>query len=345
MNPPRQRTCLGRRACLALALWGPIALLLAGSYVFLAVRHGRVNLFPVVVHENGTYTLTQTIFYFRHFLREILPTAMIAAGAVGAFQFHAPARALEPDHRSELRRVARWLGWGAIGFLAVTVGIAISQEGAREALVDLLQYRTRDDRSEYGTQWQYHFLHLLDAIGFSVALAYLTRGLSGQGEANSPRRGIKMLTVWFVAFAGLTLIFVPSLRPFNDPLYLAHQFREIATSRVLLLPAIFGLLLLLERKVLRATEWPPIHPRRLRQGVIWLVLVTGIPLWIYWRLRHADVLSLAQRRTSLAELYAAHNFEHCLDVLFALLGSGWLYLRLALRESGNNLPAASRKPA
>jgi hypothetical protein len=268
---------------------------------------------------------------------------MIAAGVVVAFQLDAPSFTVPETKRAGWRRTAHWFGLGVIGFLAVTVGIAIQQQGGHETLVDLLQFRTRDDRSEYGTHWQYHLLHLLDAIGFSLALAWLVRGLSGRTRSQPEPGRERLLAIWFAVFASLVLIFRPTLRPFNDPLYLAHQFREIATGRVLLLPVIFGLLFALEQRALGETGLSPIRPARIWQGLIMLVVATGIPLWIYWQLRSVNVGSLAQRRAGLLELYAAHNFEHCLDVIFAMLLAGWLYFRLLLRESVGNHPSTDTR--
>lgn len=320
-----------RYCCLAMGFWGPIVLLLCGSYAYLAVLHGRWNLFSVVIHENGKYTLGETIFYFRHFIREIPPTMLIALAAVAAFTLHSPALAQVSAHPANLHRAARRFGLGLLLLLAVTLGIAVYQQGGRETLVDLLQFRTRDDRAEYGTHWQYHLLHLLDSILFCLAGAWIVRGVSGHGTPQTSRSGVKLLAATLVLFTLLTLIFSPNLRPFTDSLYLAHQLREIATSRLLLVPVIFGLLYALERRALGVVAQPPLHRKRCLQGLVILLVATLIPIWLWCQLRQVNVLSLAQQQTSLASLYASHIFEHCLDVVFALLLAGWLYMHLILR--------------
>lgn len=44
-------------------------MLVMGAYLWLALDHGTLWLFPTVVHESGDYTFLQTILYFRHVIR------------------------------------------------------------------------------------------------------------------------------------------------------------------------------------------------------------------------------------------------------------------------------------
>jgi hypothetical protein len=54
------------------------ALIWIASYLYLALYYRRWNIFKVKIHESGRYTLIGTIFYFNHFLRELLPDTFFA---------------------------------------------------------------------------------------------------------------------------------------------------------------------------------------------------------------------------------------------------------------------------
>jgi hypothetical protein len=136
------------------------ALVLLASYVWLALDHGTPLLWNVLVHESGRYTFGETVFYFSHFLREV-PTvvayALFLLGVSGGV-----ARTTGQDEEPD--RDAR-AGWLALGLAMALVGSALwataASQGWDSALQDLLQYRTRDDLSGYGTHWRYHWLSTL----------------------------------------------------------------------------------------------------------------------------------------------------------------------------------------
>src|ERR1700690_240417 len=57
----------------------------ATSYLYLALYHGRALLFNTVVHEGGTYSLLQTMFYASHFLGHIPVHVVLAFFFTGCY--------------------------------------------------------------------------------------------------------------------------------------------------------------------------------------------------------------------------------------------------------------------
>ena len=55
------------------------------SYLYLAYYHGKVWLFNTTVHEGGTYTLLQTMFYVSHFLGHIPVYTILAFLFTGTY--------------------------------------------------------------------------------------------------------------------------------------------------------------------------------------------------------------------------------------------------------------------
>jgi len=306
-------------------LFGTPFLILALSYVLLAERHRAWNLFPVVVHENGVYTLLHTIFYFRHFVRELLINSFVVVAVAATASLHSPLSSGLQDERL-LRSIQRGLGWFVLVGVAIVILIVWTRLGAAETFRELLQYRTRDDLDEYGSHWRDHLLHLVDAVLFGLGSATALRGLAGASPTQSS--AVKWLAVWAAAFVMVTLIFGAPLRALTEPLILAHQAREIETHRLLSIWPAFGVIWILDRRFSSAA--PHAHRGMLIDGVGWMVVATAIPLWIVWPLRHVDIPALAQRHTDLFELAAAHHFEHTLDYFFIVAASSWLYLNLNL---------------
>lgn len=316
----------------AILVGGPAAVLV-GSYVLLAIHHGVWNLFPVVVHENGRYTLTETIFYFRHFVRELPVNTLIAMGLGMLAGLHSP---LERAGSAQGISACRQTGLAALLMAATAIAITWGQYDRNEAWTELAQYRTRDELAEFGSHWRYHLLHIVDSVLFCLGMLLVTRGLTTARELN--RIALGWLAVLGVAFVMITLAFGSPLRALTDPLYLAHQAREIETHRLLTLCPALACLLLIDLRLDASSKLSVVNRRMIWLGVGWIVLATLIPLWIVWRLREVNIGSLAQRQTGLWQLAAAHHFEHLLDSVYVTLLSAWAYLKVMRRHASANSP-------
>ena len=320
-----------RPSWILLATWIPVLLLLTGAYGVLMAVHHRFDLTQIVIHENGRNTWIGTVFYFRHFIREIPPAILMGVFVAGGFLLRAPEPVLHSSgtpHRSTLNR---WLA-GVLLLIVVELAgagwMAVRQEGTHGVWLDLMQFRTRDDAEAFGSHWQFHFLHLIDSAVFCMATGLVIRALIGRVGRRFNRAGLKLVALGCGLFALLTGIFGASGQIVTSPLHLAHQFREIATHRILTLLPALGWLLWLERRWCAPLSAPGMAVDRpvLATGLVLGVVATAIPAGIAWRLRHLDVASLAQRKAGLWELYAAHNFEHVLDAILVMLIASALYL-------------------
>lgn len=309
-------------------LLGCPAAVLMGSYVLLAVQHGVWNVFPVVVHENGRYTLTETIFYFRHFVRELPVNTLIAMGLGMLAGLHSP---LERASSAQGMRTCRHAGLAVLLMVATAIAITWGQYDRNEAWTELAQYRTRDELAEFGSHWRYHLLHIVDSFLFCLGMLLVIRGLTNVGGLN--QRALAWLAILGVVFVMITLGFGSPLRALRDPLYLAHQAREIETHRILTLCPALACLLLLDVRLGDSSGLAAVNWRIIWLGVGWIVLATLIPLWIVWRLREVNIGSLAQRQTGLWQIAAAHHFEHLLDSAYVTLLSAWAYLNVMRRHA------------
>lgn len=299
---------------------GVPALVLAGSYAWLALEHGTLGLWNVVVHESGRYTLGETVLYYGHFLREI-PTVVafvlfllgssgaVGPGSSGTVEGGGPgSRGLRPG-----------MGWAALALAGTLVGVALLRtatvQGWESALLDLAQYRTRDDLVGFGTHWRYHWLSTL----WFGAVAGLAPGLTKRLS------GIPALAVhrpWMAAGWGyvlvLTLVFGLSGDVFLDARYAGHQAREILTHGPVTLLLGLGTVALAGLRGSRGLQRPPSSPPR-GSTATFTALALAVPVHLAVVTLAGGVMEHGQSEHGLAAMVAAHYFEHSLDYLLVFL--------------------------
>lgn len=330
-----------RRTVTLAVCFGIPMLILAASYLWLAVHHGTPRLWSVVVHESGRYTLGETVFYFGHFLREV-PIAMAyvlfllgCSGAVG------PSR--PASRRSARAAPAALLGAGAL--IGAALVLRAAADGWSAALLDLFQYRTRDDLVGYGTHWRYHWL---STVWFGAILGLAPTTLNRVlGRPVLAFHRSRTMAAWGY-FVLLSLVFGLSADVFVDVRYAGHQAREIMTHGPVTLLLGLGMLLAAggteveRREAVRGRARMPSTSRRRSTG--WLVaasavLAVTIPLYLASVSLGGDVMEHGQSDHGLAAMVAAHYFEHTLDYsLVFLLLTGSL-ARVKLRS---DIPATRR---
>jgi hypothetical protein len=283
---------------------------LATAYGWLAAEHSTPWLWSVVVHESGRYTLGETVFYTSHFLREVptvLAYSLFLLGSAGqAGLGRGPG--------------SRWWGpgGGALAAAALLVGGALlasaTASGWDSAWRDLLQYRTRDDLSGYGTHWRYHWLGTL----WFGAAATLVPGVVSRVSGDS-RLGLRVgwaRAAWGY-FLGLTLIFGLSTDVLVDVRYAGHQAREILTHGPTTLLLGVGILLAAAGPGGLITREPARTSRRWTRAAA--LAVVAIPLHLAVVSLRGDVMAHGQADLGLSAMVAAHYFEHTLDYLLTAL--------------------------
>ena len=291
-----------QRAWLLLLLITPIALV-SLAYAWLAFAHGTPWLWNVVVHEGGHYTFGQTLFFVRHFLREIPVDVAMALSLAAAIRVASPDPVPLPRH---------WFAWGAVLMVVVSIAVAATQEGWWEAARDLFQYRTRDDDTRYGSHWRFHLLSTIWFCSAAPLLAGVSSGARGVTRATGEGRRL-MIAAWLWVLA-LTLVFGVGREPFTSGRYIGHQAREILTHGLITLPLVFAGGVLVGR--IRPPEQAPgTHPSL--QALAW-VSVLGIPVFLSVAFGGTSLEDTAQLGSGLAGVVAGHVFEHVLDYVLVI---------------------------
>lgn len=194
------------------------------AYVALALEEGKWLLFGEVIHEGGERNLIETFFFYEHALRELALDGLLGL-ALGW-----GVAALAPGRRRS-RRTLGIAGMVAAGSIVLITLGTIREAGVEGALEELAQVHTRPGAIlEWGSHWQYHLLSRLALILLGHAMLMPLAGAEARG------RVLRALRRSLVAFVALSVIFLPRLESFIDPLYLGHQARELATHALTTLP-------------------------------------------------------------------------------------------------------------
>lgn len=327
-----------RRVALTLAAL-PLGVLVA-MYAWLAIAHRALNLFPVIVHESGRYTLLQTIFYVSHFLREIPVDVVIALSAASAaLSLWSPA----PRSAADRLRLAALCGGLALVVAAASFAAAAVADGAASARLDLLQYRTRDDESAPGSHWNYHLLSSLWFLLGALPVLRLTMATLGLGASAPAARVRARVVSWGYALL-LSLAFGVSSLAWTSGRYAGHQARELLTH--------VPVTLLLTAAALIAVVGPAAFERdgrslgtrlaaAVRRDLASWIAILAIAVFLAIRTLGGGGLEEGQSGQGVAGMVAAHFFEHVLDYVFtpavavtaALLLTG---SRLARSQKGGN---------
>jgi len=287
--------------------------LVFGAYVWLALEHHTWDLWRVVVHESARYTLGETIFFFRHFLREVPVDVAMGLFCGAALAGSGPL----PRGHSRSAAVAGLL---ACGLVVLAFASASATEGWREALRDLLQFRTRDDEAAYGSHWSFHLLSTIWFGAAAPAAASLWAGFGlGVRPVGAARTLLLIAWTWTALF---TVVFGVQQEVFTSARYIGHQAREILTHGLITLPLTIGLLrwAVARRTGANAVSATMERSTPSRQVLTWGIIV-GIPGFLVAAFRGVDFGATAQMHSALAGVVAAHVFEHVLDmVMVGLVG-------------------------
>jgi hypothetical protein len=302
-----------RMATLALA--GVPAATLLGAYLWLAHDHGTPWLLGVVVHENGRYTLGETVLYGRHFLRELPISGVYAAASAGSFAAYGPSGARVPS------RLLRGAALGAAALLVAGACAATARvSGGDVALHELLQAYVRDEEAPVsGAHWRYHLLSTPAYVAATVVLAsLLQRATEGRFRAPWPRPRACWLGGALVTLAVLTMLCGLTSEPFLDPRHLGHQARELGTHLLVTLPLSFAVLLALHARGTDPT--PPVAVGERPRDA--LVAAGGGALVLGYLVLGALLCGAAgtvRPGVALSSLVAAHFYEHGLDYVLVVL--------------------------
>jgi len=297
------------------------------SYAGIAWVYKTAFLFGEVTHEDGEQTFLGSMLNLSHFLREVPIAILMCLGSVGGFLFLG-TKNREPVFRKPGVGKIRilWIVTATVPILAIF--LCTIENGPLSVWYELAQYKTRGDTLVYGSHWYNHLLHSLFIPFECLVICSFFRIVREEVRGDCPSAGSRYLFAWLVLFFCLSAVLGFRIVWAMDPLYLAHQLREIGTHGTLSVPLILGLCFYLESKSSagNSTESKPSQKSFIPILLLSLLITLIIPLYIVLALRNVEILELAQKEAGYLELFFSHNFEHLIDYVFmGLLGSA-LYL-------------------
>jgi hypothetical protein len=289
--------------------------ILAAAFLAICVHFHTAWPWHAQVHEDGQRTFFDTVLYFEHALGE-LPLEVLLSAAVAGWM-------LWLCGPPEARRGASW----NIGIIAISLDITIFvgatiHLGAHAAMLNLLQYHTRDaEPMIFGSHWQYH---LLSQLALMLLPAVVLVGQVGNLPpiANRP----SLLTTALTLFAILTIIFGLSSAPFTDARFLGHQARELFTHALVTVPLAIGCCLSIPRAEppAESASKPGIWPIAAIATCVLLAAYLGVGI-VLTRSQH-----LAQTN-DWVKVICGHFFEHTISYLVVTIHSVFFYLLGARR--------------
>ena len=120
------------------------------SYGYLVYYHGILNLFRTVVHEGGTHTLLETVFYAPHFLGHVPVYTVLALYFTGVYLNY------REDDGFPARRSGLLWALLLILLLAGSFILSVKHFGSEYTYSYILQSRQSASRYETGGAWNLH---------------------------------------------------------------------------------------------------------------------------------------------------------------------------------------------
>jgi hypothetical protein len=314
---------------LVIMMWSFSIGVLVVAYGAIVFYTGNPLPLAEIVHESGDRTLLGTILYFDHAARELPLDVLLGMAVGGSVVFALPPCTGMP---SPERRRKRILFWGIFVVAGVILSGTLWTGGVPMFLDNLFQMPTRPGEPLFwGAHWGYHLLSqatlMLVSFGLAAPVVRVTRGPTGAGN----RAGLRIFKIALTLFTALAVVFLPSLDPFRDPVYIGHQAREVFTHVLVTIPLAWGFGLLLARR----------HWSREGEGTIPLYkpVVAGIMsvlIGIYLCIGVLATSAVSQGQTqSLVILVFPHFFEHTFSYLVATLMAGLVVVSAMARKEAS----------
>ncbi|MBI5058199.1 hypothetical protein HZB60_00280 [candidate division KSB1 bacterium] len=317
------------------ALLWTAALTYTLSYLYLAIYHGRIWLGFTVVHEGGTLTFLQSVFYASHFLGHIPSLTVIA------FLFTGALRCWSPAPSEAVVATPRRYAWLTVSWVIACLLLSFVLFGRDDTLSYLVQLRQGVHRIEAGGSWLLHTPSTLLLFPFCLLYLFATEWLLTAAVPRLTLRGGSLYIAAALLFLIISAIVVP--RPvstlysvWSDPRYLAHSVRELATFPLTFFP--LPLYFLHRRR-------EPGNTTSVRDSRRWKLLALCLALFgvgLVYQVQHslsAGVSEIAQHPAfagsaglSIPYLLASHYFEHVLDTVYFTLVSLWIYSASMVRR-------------
>ncbi len=302
--------------------WVPPGLTLLAAFAGICYLAGTPWPWNRVVHEDGVRTLLGTLFFFEHATRELVPDLVLALGVAGAVRhFYPPTGdSAAPDPVRRRLRLALAAGLA----LLLIVGGTVVTEGPRAIAENLAQLHTRTSAPlVWGAHWRYHFLERFAQLMLAFSATGVIWVLDGRPDPGPGTMRSRFFLVALGLFAGLTVLFRPTLEPFTDATFLGHQARELFTHTLVTFPLALGLCLCQAQRVAQSQSRP------MREGTRTIVVtgVLAVAAGLFLLIGSVITGAASQGQTQdMAGLVFPHFAEHFLGYLLVPAVSGLLYL-------------------
>lgn len=299
------------------------------SYLYLAWYHHKIFLFSTVIHEGGTHTFLQTLFYASHFLGHVPMLTVLACLFAGSMLCLAP-----PGKDERLRQSAPMMFFVILLFLGGSTILSRIIFGWADTWAFISQQRQSVVNYAQGGSWNLHLPSTLMQLFLMPVYVYVARKIlrlpvslhhAGAGYFAA---GILLLIAGTMAFNKNAL--ETALFTARDPRYLAHSVRELVTFPLIFYPLPLYV-------ILKFAERPKAGRQRSEgrlltvMALLSIVFLVGFCYQALVPLSHG-IGSLAQkpgfaqgRELSVAYLLASHYFEHFLDTIYFTLVCVLLY--------------------
>lgn len=291
------------------------------SYGYLAYYHDSLNLFQTVVHEGGTHTLLETIFYAPHFLGHVPVYTVLALYFTGVFLNYQDGDGL-PVRLSGLL-------W-ALLLILLLVGsfiLSIKHFGSEYTYSYILQSRQSVSRYETGGAWNLHLPSTVLLFFFIPVYIYFLKIFFCKSIGKNSHGNIYVI-LSILVFVFMTVLVNRDLKtPFflwENPRYLAHSVRELATFPVIYFPIVAFFFF---KNNPSSDVVSPLQKKRQQRLIpsFFCIFLLGFGYQVIVSLS-SGIGALAQKPSfarggnlGIFYLLSSHYFEHVLDMIYFIL--------------------------
>lgn len=294
------------------------------SYLYLAYYHGKIVIFNTIIHEGGTYTLLQTMFYASHFLGHVPIYTTLAFLFTGSYICLTDVGRIPYTSKKMSLLVV-----GLVVLLVSSFFLSLAVFGPEDTFAYMRQQKQGVDIYAHGGSWNLHLTSSMLLFFLVPVYLYVVKKMLkirinyNPGGLMYISFGILLLFLLTYLFNGM--IFNVFKFVWQEPRYLAHSVRELLTFTITYFP--IPLYFLLKEQQKTGDQQTKDSSRLISPFIALLAVVFLVGLFYqsYIPLLHG-IGDLAQKPyfakdgiLDIPYLLASHYFEHFLDTIYFTL--------------------------
>lgn len=299
------------------------------SYIYIAFYH-QSFLFPAIIHEEGSFTFLDYIFWTSHSLGHIPIHTVLAMYFVGCYFC-----LTEKELILKSKNFTLYSGIFLTIFLSALFLDSLFRFGAHETISYVLQKKYGVSNTMTGGSWNLHLPNILLLFAFIPVYIFAFKKWFHR------KMRLNHAGVLFIGFSlGLavtvSLLVNQNLRDMlalfkSDPFFNAHSIREIFTFSLVYFPIPLFVILKMEQRVESRGKF--VNSQNLRRLIILLaiVFVFGLAGQLYVALTGVSDMNMTNQAFAVVSkkgvpyLLATHFFEHALDTVYFALAALFFY--------------------